>query len=807
MAGAHVPRHPLTVRASLFGALVIGTTLTAVPLAAPAYASGPAITAVTFGGTPSYPTVTVWGSGFGTESALGAPSPAACGYSGSDYNTNIDFSDNGWTAGDGSGGGGDCIGLVVSSYSDGEISFALGSGYTLAGIYDPVTAGDSFSTTVLGTSFNGTVAYPAKPSGTGPYAYVANSGNGTVSVADTGTHQVVGLVAVGSDPNDVVATPSGADVFVANNGSGTVSEIATSTNIVVRTITLAGIRDIAMSPDGATLYATGGGSDNQLYPVDVASGTVGTPITVGSGATALALTPDGSKAYVATGSSLVPVDLVLGTTGSPIASGFTLGPFQVEMSPSGTTVYFSGFSSPPYETILPITVATNATQPSILACHDDAGSQFALSPGGTSAWVACNGDGTVEQFDLSTGLEVGSYDLGQGSADPLAGVAVSPDGGTVYVVDQAAEVFLAPFDVTSLVADFGISTGSGAQPTGVAITPDQGPSAALSATTSGGTTTLDASASVAGTSPIVSYSWSFGDGSPVSVTSTATTTHVYATAGTYSATVTETDAAGTSTSQVFTGQTASLNGSSAARASASVVVVNQGCDPNATCTAALEAPSTPTTPAQSVTVTASTPSGESEVLTVTNGPGTLKCSSTGFHQVGNVTSYAATFTPTGNVHVTDLIEGATSTSGVKVCFKGTSPPANYLPTCALSPAPCVSNLKVVAGGVKVSLKVPAADPRYRIEGVDSAIESPTGIPATAVVGSKIKITGTELLGPDGRTLPLVGFTSVGGSTVSAQVVSATATAIKVKVPDGAAKGPVTLVWPQETAVSPKVKIT
>jgi hypothetical protein len=163
--------------------------------------------------------------------------------------------------------------------------------------------------------------------------------------------------------------------------------------------------------------------------------------------------------------------------------------------------------------------------------------------------------------------------------------------------------------------------------------------------------------------------------------------------------------------------------------------------------------------------------------------------------------------------VKDVVLGATTTVGLQVCFQGTGHPSADLQMCTASAAPCISSLRVVGAGVKVALVIPPGDPRWKIDGVVSATESPAGIPSTAAVGTKIKITGTDLLGPNGQTVPSVGFTSVVGSTVTGVVVSATSTAIKVKVPNGAASGPVTLVWPQVaeapavTATSSTVKIT
>jgi YVTN family beta-propeller protein len=64
--------------------------------------------------------------------------------------------------------------------------------------------------------------------------YIANSGDDTVSVINTGTNKVIGSIAVGSDPQGVSVTSDGRKVYVANEGDGTVggtvSIIDTATN-------------------------------------------------------------------------------------------------------------------------------------------------------------------------------------------------------------------------------------------------------------------------------------------------------------------------------------------------------------------------------------------------------------------------------------------------------------------------------------------------------------------------------------------------------------------------------------------------
>lgn len=71
----------------------------------------------------------------------------------------------------------------------------------------------------------------------------------------------------------------------------------------------------------------------------------------------------------------------------------------------------------------------------------------------------------------------------------------------------------------------------------------------------------------------------------------------------------------------------------------------------------------------------------------------------------------------------------------------------------------------------------------------------------AVIGQDIKIKGTDLLCVSGQLKPTVDFTSVGGSTISAVIVSITGSLMVVQVPNGAASGPITIGWPGEIEVT------
>jgi YVTN family beta-propeller protein len=86
---------------------------------------------------------------------------------------------------------------------------------------------------------------------------------------------------------------------VTNGDSGSVSVIDTASNTVVATI---GVRSfplgVAITPDGSRAYVVNRGSNNASV-IDTATNTVVGTVAVGSRPFGVAITPDGSRAYVA----------------------------------------------------------------------------------------------------------------------------------------------------------------------------------------------------------------------------------------------------------------------------------------------------------------------------------------------------------------------------------------------------------------------------------------------------------------------------------------------------------------------------
>jgi hypothetical protein len=100
------------------------------------------------GGTPTAPTVTVTGTNFGATAPTGTPESCQGGDTGNDYANNaLYFQDS--TENWGAGGTGNCIGLVVSSWSATQVVFTIGSEYAN---YGPIKTGDQIEAVVKGAS-------------------------------------------------------------------------------------------------------------------------------------------------------------------------------------------------------------------------------------------------------------------------------------------------------------------------------------------------------------------------------------------------------------------------------------------------------------------------------------------------------------------------------------------------------------------------------------------------------------------------------------------------------------------------------
>lgn len=183
----------------------------------------------------------------------------------------------------------------------------------------------------------------------GGRAYVTNHLDATVSVIDITTNAVVGTIPAGQNPIGIVTTPDGTRAFVASWGTGRVLEIdlAADTLIGSGIGPLGNPRGLALSPDGSTLFVSTGRGN--VVAVDVVTGEILAPMIEvfdgQPGLLELAVTPDGGQAWVlhAAEGAVSVIDLASHAVFDP-PMRFGNGPTSIAITDDGSRAYVTDIS-------------------------------------------------------------------------------------------------------------------------------------------------------------------------------------------------------------------------------------------------------------------------------------------------------------------------------------------------------------------------------------------------------------------------------------------------------------------------------
>jgi YVTN family beta-propeller protein len=295
---------------------------------------------------------------------------------------------------------------------------------------------DTASNKVVATIPVGTFPSSVATTPDGTHAYVTNEFDATVSVIDTASSKVVATIPVGDNPSGVATTPEGTYAYVTNSDFGTVSVIDTASNSVVDTIRVGVFpTGVATTPDRIhpperddrrhqpLAYVT-----NQVEAtvsvIDPANNTLVATIPVGDNPNGVAITPDGTRAYVTnlgTVNELATTVSVIDTANNTVVATIPAGklPFGVAITPDGTHAYVTNTID---STVSVIDTANNTVVATIPVELGSFG--VAIPPDGTRpyerddrrhpplAYVTNNSGNTVSVIDTASNKVVSTIPVG-----------------------------------------------------------------------------------------------------------------------------------------------------------------------------------------------------------------------------------------------------------------------------------------------------------------------------------------------------------------------------------------------------------
>jgi YVTN family beta-propeller protein len=267
-------------------------------------------------------------------------------------------------------------------------------------------------------------------------ASVTLPGTGVTPV-DLATRHAGTKVPVGSLPSALAYTAGDRGLLVVTRGDDTLHEIDPATHDVIHSVTV-GVEPLAVAVapggtrgQGIALVADFG--SNTVTPVDLGTWRAGPPIGVGAQPVAIAVAPPlpGSGtvlAFVANFGSNTVTPINVGTmgTGAPIpvgpgpqALGVTSGALLVGNFGNATLTQINAATLKPYAPV-PLPFAPTAITPG--------------AGGSAAAAYVCGGAGLVPVTLTALGPAVGTQ---IGLPDAAEGVALSADGATAWVTQQA----------------------------------------------------------------------------------------------------------------------------------------------------------------------------------------------------------------------------------------------------------------------------------------------------------------------------------------------------------------------------------
>ena len=219
-------------------------------------------------------------------------------------------------------------------------------------------------------------------------------------------------------------------------------------------------------------------ADKAVASIEIGNSSVGSSTTTPSYPTGVAVTPDGSRAYVTDASTSVwVVDTGSNSVIAKIAAGSN--PEAIAITPDGKSAYVTSIicsvpscpgNPPPLASVEVIDTASNSLTATItignLPTVQTSG--VAISPDGTRAYVT-NIDGQISAIDTASNQVVATI---QTAVSDLVGVSISPDGSRLYAASGGNPPVVDVIDTKTNAVVTSLALPGFDTPTQIRVTPD-----------------------------------------------------------------------------------------------------------------------------------------------------------------------------------------------------------------------------------------------------------------------------------------------------------------------------------------------
>jgi len=295
-------------------------------------------------------------------------------------------------------------------------------------------------------------------------SYTWTNSNPSIGLPASGTGNIPAFTAVNTGSTSVTATitatPSpGSFAYISSSGSDNITVINTNTQTYAGSVDAGGEPTcIAVSPDGTRAFITTSITSGEV--INTAENTVVGSFPTGKNPWGIAVSPDGTKIYVANQSDNT-VSVIDESTLSLIATiNVGTNPYCITVSPNGKIVAVSNLAG---GSVTEISTATNKVIATLNTGSYPAG--LAFTPDGSRLYVANTLGASVTVFNTANNTVLSTISVG---SHPT-GVVVNTDGKSVYVNNSADNTMSVISTTTNTVMN---TIQVGGCPEGISVTPD-----------------------------------------------------------------------------------------------------------------------------------------------------------------------------------------------------------------------------------------------------------------------------------------------------------------------------------------------